>query len=444
MTKEKYCIKKRWRIKTIGVYFIVVALLMLFVIWCNDYSTNSQSYKESEKVIDAAIAMMMDYNEPFIGAMNMSSGTYIYVSESSPHRMIPMIKDTNSLTSEDFEKATSIYLELAKLTTLKPIVKLKNLESISFIYPLGHNIRFKPLEKLKKLKYLSITAAKMIGGSGTYYITVPKKMNLYEKLRSKFKKSKSSKYNFEPEPFDLKQLRNLRNLEELFIGTEYAENIKALSKLTKLQSLRIYFTNITDMNSFVNLTGLKNLKNLEINDYFKNDTIHFDNFVNLEHLNLEVSEITDINSVANLTKLKTLNLAHTEVNNIDSLAKLENLEELNLLLTKITDITPLQNLTKLKKLNLSSMKITDISLLKNFVNLEQLEMFNTQISDLKPLENLVNLRKLNINSTLVEDLEPLSKLTNLQELIIYGYHETKVSQDEIDKLQKALPQLNIH
>ena len=65
---------------------------------------------------------------------------------------------------------------------------------------------------------------------------------------------------------------------------------------------------------------------------------------------------------------------------------------------------------------------------------------STQVSDLSPLAGLNNLEGLNLNGTQVGDLSPLAGLNNLTSLRL---DSTQVSKEQIEMLQKALPNCEI-
>ena len=90
--------------------------------------------------------------------------------------------------------------------------------------------------------------------------------------------------------------------------------------------------------------------------------------------------------------------------------------------------------------NLEHKKLSDISPLKNLTQLKELILSYTQVSDLTPLKNLAQLKELNISNTQVADLTPLKNLNQLAKLFLI---KTKLTQGQVDDLQKALPNCDI-
>ena len=74
-------------------------------------------------------------------------------------------------------------------------------------------------------------------------------------------------------------------------------------------------------------------------------------------------------------------------------------------------------------------------------NLKWLYLINTQVSDLSPLAELKNLKVLHlINNTQVSDLSSLAELKNLLQLDL---RNTLVSDEQLQRLQQALPNCDI-
>ena len=129
---------------------------------------------------------------------------------------------------------------------------------------------------------------------------------------------------------------------------------------------------------------------------------------------------------------------------------------------KTEDISPLQCLTKLKRLNLFGSQLRDISALKEFTELDHLLVSLAKINDLTPLEGLTNLETLGLEGNHVKDIESLRKLKNLKELYLLipivrdfsGLYSlknlkhlrissTQITDQQVEKLKKALPQCYI-
>ena len=133
---------------------------------------------------------------------------------------------------------------------------------------------------------------------------------------------------------------------------------------------------------------------------------------------LTTMTVSDISPLAKLKKLKRLRLDHTQVSDLAPLAELKNLEHLHFGSTEVSDLSPLAELKRLKWLRLPC----------------------TQVSDLSPLAELKNLEKLVLDDTEVSDLSPLADLQNLKILDLFN---TQVSEEQVQELQKALPNCEI-
>ncbi len=157
-------------------------------------------------------------------------------------------------------------------------------------------------------------------------------------------------------------------------------------------------------------------------------------------LSLAGTQVSDLKPLAALTALTTLDLWNTQVSDLKPLAALTGLTVLSLAGTQVGDFKTLAALTGLTVLFLQRTQVSDLKPLAALTGLTTLFLEGTQVSDLKPLAALTGLTTLDLMGTQVSDLKPLHKLTNLRHLHL---HETNVSDEEVEALQKALPNVTI-
>ena len=96
--------------------------------------------------------------------------------------------------------------------------------------------------------------------------------------------------------------------------------------------------------------------------------------------------------------------------------------------------------TDLRELYLADTPVCDLAPLQGLANLWRLHLSGTQVSDLSPLKGLTNLEDLFLADTQVSDLSPLQVLSRLGFLELVG---DKVTDEELERLQKALPYCKI-
>jgi Leucine-rich repeat (LRR) protein len=106
----------------------------------------------------------------------------------------------------------------------------------------------------------------------------------------------------------------------------------------------------------------------------------------------------------------------------------------------IEDLTPVMGLSKLKLLDLTDTRVKDLSPIKELSNLKVLKLNHTLVRDLTPLQELSDLETLWIADTRVKDLTPLQHLRNLK---LLDLRDTQFKQDQLDAVQKALPELKV-
>ncbi len=106
----------------------------------------------------------------------------------------------------------------------------------------------------------------------------------------------------------------------------------------------------------------------------------------------------------------------------------------------LKDLTPLTGLTYLHGLHLHSIPVSDLTPLANFKKLEYLTLRTMPVRDLTPLAGLTNLKSLEFRFVKINDLTPLAGLTKLTRLTM---NDTQVTDEQVEALQKALPNCTI-
>jgi hypothetical protein len=224
------------------------------------------------------------------------------------------------------------------------------------------------------------------------------RIDIPESTVPKWKKilSKSGILSFENKfTIDLNPLKELIYLQELQLGGAAIKNIKTLTRLINLRSIKLFETPVS------NLEPIKGLTNLE--------TIY-----------LFSTQVSDLKPIMNLTNLKALHLLGNQVSNLE----------------------PIRGLISLEYLSLSGHYISDLRPINELVNLQELLISSTSVIDLETIKNLANLRELYLNGMQVTDLNPIKNLTKLQRLDIF--YCKKITNEQIEDLQKALPKLKIY
>lgn len=199
-------------------------------------------------------------------------------------------------------------------------------------------------------------------------------------------------------------------------GGDY-DDLTPLATFTELESARLdHLDHVADLSPIADLSRLR-------------------------RLSLFGSCVVNISHLVGLTNLEHLDLGGTDVYDVKALASMEKMKTLDLYWTRVSDISPLANMKKLKTLDLSHTRVSDISPLVHMKCLEELDLAYTPVSDISPLVHMKCLEELRLSCTKVSDVAPLARLTSLKHLHLYG---TSVTNDDIDRFQKALPTCEIY
>lgn len=200
-------------------------------------------------------------------------------------------------------------------------------------------------------------------------------------------------------------------------------DMQALKQLPQLEEL---FLHGLDLRSLTFLAGMPNLKVLWLNFNQLGDLAPVQQLKELQVLSIAVNKVRDLSPCAGLTKLRMVNVsgnqleslagleghkslsqlffANNQISNIDSLNKLTGLQTLWGRNNKISDIGPLDKLVNLIRVNLSYNTIKDISPIRNLSKLIQLELASNNISDLEPIARLEHINYLDISENYIASL----------------------------------------
>ncbi len=330
--------------------------------------------------------------------------------------------------------------ELSTLIKLKALYlddtqvdNISNLTNLQELYITNTRVNcIKGLSKLTSLKTLHLTNT-LIGDKEITKSSVNCKKEKERAENTSNSKPSNGKANLQPDSektCNANDLSCLRELQTLYLDLRNVQQTDLrylnLDKLEQLQKFYLYpnYAQHKKLKLGNNLSKLDNLKEL----YLEGANIYKWNFLSkLERLQvLKVSKANiDFSSLNNCklpNSLKILSLSYTSINDLTCLKKLSNLEQLFIASTKISNnqLESLGSLNNLEKLFLDNTQISDLKHLEGLGKLQELSLTNTQVTNegLTQLTGLKNLEKLVLDNTLISDLAPLKSLSNLQELFL--------------------------
>jgi internalin A len=158
-------------------------------------------------------------------------------------------------------------------------------------------------------------------------------------------------------------------------------NVKSLD-LTKKKDL-----DDLDPCIFPKMTGLKHLY---LGPGKLNDLKPISSLNRLESLRASINEVEDLKPLEKMAVLDVLDLGRTHVRDISSLSALTNLTELQLDNTQVSDLKPLEKLKKLRILSIKNTTVTDVSPLKGMNDLKTLNVQGCAISNLDTIQPLIS------------------------------------------------------
>ena len=213
---------------------------------------------------------------------------------------------------------------------------------------------------------------------------------------------------------DLEKVITLTN--EIRGGTLLSGNIKKLDDLQAMSNLSaVILKNEPDIESLDPLLTIKTLRELELSACTINneDLKKLSSIIWLDSLRLEGNAITDISPIASMIILKELSVSNNTLKNISDLTKLPNLKKLNISKNLISDISSLSQMTKLQVLDISENLISDLSSISSLTLLTELNIGGNKVKLLDGISRIPRIETLVISNNPISSLYPLSSYTGL-------------------------------
>lgn len=136
------------------------------------------------------------------------------------------------------------------------------------------------------------------------------------------------------------------SLHDLFIAQGNLEDLKPLSSLTQLVSLRATDNRVADIKA---LGAMGHLDRLDLSKTQVKDLTPMKSMVELTELSLDNTQVDDISVLASLTKLEKVTLVNTIVKDVSPLKACKNLKLLDITGTAITNTSGLAPGLKIKR-----------------------------------------------------------------------------------------------
>lgn len=217
-----------------------------------------------------------------------------------------------------------------EINNISPLKNLKNLTQLE-IHEINSFINLAPIKKLLNLERLDL-----------HMVDKVKLPNL------KFlKKLKYIRLDVPIEINKIQNLKDLKNLNELYIHSSTIDNVNFLEDLIDLEKLGISYINSADLMPFSNLSNLKFLQFWGEGNF-------------------------DFSPLKNLNRLEFLEIKSDCGGDITFLKNMEKLKDLTLDLPDISDLSPLKKLLALEKIKFST----------DMFSSDSIEEYNTKISRL--------------------------------------------------------------
>ncbi|MGN4906390.1 leucine-rich repeat domain-containing protein [Bacillus cereus group sp. MYBK108-1] len=239
---------------------------------------------------------------------------------------------------------------------------------------------------------------------------------------------------------DVSGLEYMTNLENLMLEEVKLENIQFISKLRKLKSVDITYSELQDIGPLAELEAIEslNLRNNKISDLSP-----LSQMKKINILDLSSNCIKEIKPLFTLTSLRTLNVANNQISN-DNLAGIEQLKNIKKLSLRNNGLTNIEHVTSMKKLielDLAKNELENIEPLSRLSTVQSLNLEENYISDITPLSQLTGLYDLKLGSNEIRDVRPVQELGKRMYIDI---QRQKIFLDNVEKNKEVkIPVYNL-
>ena len=370
------------------------------------------------------------------------------------------------------KKQTSLEISDSKIDTLQDLVFFPNLRKLSLTKINLENMN--GIENCTLINELRISNCKIKDFSKVENLQNLNKFYNYassntDQMIEKLKKCnnlKSLSINL-TEIKAIKQISELKNLEELYLDYNWITKIEGIEKLIKLKTLSINRNNIGSIKDIIkntnieiltlkncgiqNIEGIEQLASLKSLDLSSNNIIDITPLANNEKLtylniknntNLKINKFTkeeeekinkigqiidkggkiylDVDKIRLFNNYTELDLSYQDLMTLECLEGMTNLEYLNLLGNKLTfedekSREILASMTKLQGLDIRYNKITNMTALNNMKNIQYIYASAGNDFNLKDIENIISKIKLTIDNKVFKTIEncDINKITKI-------------------------------
>lgn len=236
-------------------------------------------------------------------------------------------------------------------------------------------------------------------------------------------------------------IENLKSLKKLDISvdSEYTADLAPLSKLDKVEDLRILAFHTKNLDK---ISEMKSVRKLMLHSMDDDDLSFLSKMTGLEELSLLYVNSSFGPSLEYLDKVKKLFIADiTDGADMSRIYRMKNLEDL-VLTGEFFTTRGIGQLEKLKSLGVMLCTYSDMSGLKNCSSLEKLTVYNcdTPYFDAKDIEGMTQLKTLSFSCAEIDNYTSLKTLSGLEEMRL---DFCDLSSGDIKELEQALPNCNI-
>jgi hypothetical protein len=275
-------------------------------------------------------------------------------------------------------KLQSLDLHRTGVANLNPLSQLTGLRSLNISNTAVSNLG--PVESLSSLRELDLANTAVSDLGPLKRLSALQVLDISESNGGRVKALPLNPYLLPyptagKESRDLSAITGLNSRRSLNLSGLYVTDLQPLRALTELESLDVS----ADYNSFLAI-GL-GFGFPTLNRSWLQNIEPITHFTKLRSLNLAGTVVSDLAPLSALRTLTSLNIADTNVHDLGPLGGLTALTSLNLDRTLVKDLKPLSRLTSLQELSLTGYGSFDLSPVQDLPNLKAILGLSDQVTN---------------------------------------------------------------
>lgn len=213
------------------------------------------------------------------------------------------------------------------------------------------------------------------------------------------------------------EISRLTRLESLDLSGTQVSNLEPISRLRGLQRLDISRTKVTDLRPIENI---KSLRHIFMDGTDVEDLLPLSGIGNLEIISIAGTKVRVLDGILSCVNLVSINAASSHLVSIEGVDGLVYLTDIDLSRAPVEDFSPIRRLHRLRSLIMDSAREFDVTVVSKALGLIKLSLSRSRLANMERFPGLPMLSDLDLTGTNVVTLDRVARCPSLTTLKIAG------------------------